>query len=226
MTAQRLVEGEDAVKCPPCAVIGECDAAHAVSHVGVLEREYDIAHDDEVSAFHVLGPKSDVELPGAMNAHAVGWLELDDVEQSRVADWLEQLRADWENGSTKIYYMACPAWTPVVEQVNSRQKMRKFSCAGFVWCCFKESLAIDVVVGEAELPEVDIETLKRVWTRISEDERKARRYLQGPGPWRVLLPGYLFHALKLARASLPYQPTTADLCFLPDPPAAAEPQAP
>jgi hypothetical protein len=224
VTARRL--GTGAVKCPSYAVVGECDAAHAVFHVGVLEREHDIADDGDVTVFHVLGPIDDVELPGTMKAHAAGWVDdLTEVEQSRVADWLERLRVEWENGSTKIYYTACPAWIGAAEHVNSRQMMRKFSCAGLVWCCFKESVAIEIVIGESELPDVDLETLQQVWSIIIENERAALRYFRGPGPWKVLLPGYLFHALKLARASLPYRPTTADPCFPPDPPAAAEPQA-
>jgi hypothetical protein len=38
--------------------------------------------------------------------------------------------------------------------------------------------------------------------------------LKGPGPWRLLLPGYLLHAVHRAgEHGLPYQPGPADCEF-------------
>ena len=143
---------------------------------------------------------------------SAGSKNLTDDEKRRIADWLAELKVAWKNGSIKVVYSACPAWEHRRDPVNGRSRVRRFSCAGFVWCCFMEAIDVQIVAPEAELPEVDVETLKRVWGDIVE-HRAAPRYLRGSPPWRLLLPSYFFHALVGDRAALPHRPTRAEPCF-------------
>jgi len=67
------------------------------------------------------------------------------------------------------------------------------------------------------LPELGFDVLKRIWRPELRDEN-ARRLLErcglvGAGPWRVLVPGYVFHALRAGRTALPYSPRVEDVDF-------------
>lgn len=211
MTARRL--RQEPIASPLYAVVGACDSEHAVFHVGVLANANDLADDQEIDVFDMANAVARLRLPGIMKAHAVGWLDdLTDEEQSSIADWLDQLALGLKNDSIKVDYSACPAWEDRGDRVNSRSMERRFSCAGFVWCCFAESLGVEIVAREPDLPEVDIRTLEQVWGERAM--RVAPRYgLRGPPPWRVLLPSYLFHALSRGRATMPHRPTHPDPCY-------------
>lgn len=153
-------------------------------------------------------------MPGNMKAHAVGWIdELSTEEYGRIEDWLNELKTT----TIKIEYIGFPAAEIETDKVTRRPIGRKFSCAGFVHSCFKEALGIELVA-EEDLPEVGLDLLKRVWGPIVET-RRGQRHLRGPGPWRVLLPSYLFHALARERSGMPHRPLQAIPCF---PPAAQE----
>lgn len=207
MTAHCLFDGQ--VDSPRYSVVGECSAQHAVSHVGILEREGSVANGQTVSVFHMANPIARLELPGEMTAHVLGWvLDLTDDEFGCIEVWLEEVKTT----SVKIEYLACPATQVLVDKINGRPIGRAFSCAGFVCCCFAEALKIMLLVPEEALPDVSVATLQGVWGEARV--RAGRRYgLRGPGPWKVLLPSYLFHALTKARAEMPHRPEYADPCF-------------
>jgi hypothetical protein len=196
---------------PQYAVVGMCTEAHAVSHVGILAAADALTHGQTVSVFHMANFRDRLQLPGTMTAHAVGWThDITADELTRVEDWLQRFKTS----SIGVEYWACPAEIVQKDEATGRPIGRKFSCAGFVRCCFAEALRIPLVVRDEDLPEVDVAVLKQAWPFVVDP--RAQRYLGGgPGPWRVLLPSYLFHALAGAREALPHRPTRADPCFPP-----------
>jgi hypothetical protein len=207
MTASRLeAKGTDS---PRHAVVGECTEENTVPHVGILERARTIKAGEVVSVFHMANPASRLQMPGTMSAHAVGWvLDLLDHEHEEIGLWLQELATS----TIQIEYVAFPANDVVADKVTGRTIGRKFSCAGFVQACFDESIQIRLIVPTDELPDVSRDVLLCVW-----EERYlsiARRYgLRGPGPWKVLLPSYLFHALSKERSGLPHKPPSPDPYF-------------
>lgn len=209
MTALRLNKtGMDSAQH---SVVGSCTEEDAVFHVGVLEQAQLIASGDLVSVFHMADPLSKLELPGTVDAHALGWvLDLGDDDHESIKEWAVGLAS----GGFELKYLAFPSYEINKDPATGRVIRREFSCAGFVQACYEEALQIWLIAPTDELPEVSRDVLLCVW-----DERElsaARRYgLRGPGPWKVLLPSYLFHALCKSRAELPHKPPTPDPYFRP-----------
>ena len=211
MTALRLKDSS--VDSPLHAVVGKCTPQNAVSHVGILEGARFVSAGDKVPVFHMANAIALLELPGTMDAHALGWLvDMADEEHKSVSGWLQRIKTS----SVKIDYLAFPAFETLRDKANGRTIGRKFSCAGFVQCCFEEALQVSLVVSLEHLPNVDRNLLEEVWdARIVA--RGVRYGLRGAGPWKVLLPSYIFHALNKTRTELPHNPSAAEPNFPPSP---------
>lgn len=165
-----------------------------------------------------MGPPVHMSEPTTMGNDVIGWLPLTKEEADGVEAWL----ADMLTRSIRCLYIGCPAFDTVTDPVNGRVTGRRFSCAGFVQCAYAEGADVEIVLPADRLPVVDGETVHRIWERPPEitEERWQRGLeasgLSGSGPWRLLLPGYLFHALQRVltnRSGIPFQPTTANLRF-------------
>jgi hypothetical protein len=99
----------------------------------------------------------------------------------------------------------------------------RFSCVGFVVEAYRDAGLNVVVTDEANLPAVDLATLAVAYPELAAADFGAllnRRYhwgCDGNGPWPVLMPGHLFHALaKIGpgeRDFLPYVPKKDDERF-------------
>ena len=70
------------------------------------------------------------------------------------------------------------------------------------------------------VPDVSIETLKQAYGHhaefLDDPEERAKFGLSGDGPWPVVLPGYIFHAMNRSAAEIrsqPYLPTAGDEYF-------------
>jgi len=201
VTAQGLTATP--VSSPRHSVVAGRNAGSAISHIGILAAERTIAHGDNVFVFQIIG---EIELPGNMAAHAIGWLDsLDDAKHESIMTWIDSIIK--LNEEAPVKYTAVPASIVKKDPTTGRVKGRKFSCAGFVLACFEEALGIRLVVEENELPDVSRATLESVWGVALV--RAARRYgLKSPGPsWKVLLPSYILHALSRPPKELPHRPT-------------------
>lgn len=201
----------EVISAPCFSVVGSCANKNAVRHVGLLAEATSICRGTEVSVNHMAGPVVHLQLPGPMTAHTVGWLseELSDEDRRCVTQWLEELN----KRKSEIFYSPFPAVEYKTDSVSGKRVPSKFSCAGFVQTCFEEALDIVLVVPEEKLPEVNAHTLGSVWGAREVEVAQLRRHLEKPGPWKILLPGYLFHALRCLRAALPYAPAAADPAF-------------
>jgi len=207
MTALRL--RKEGMNSPRHAVVGSCSSQDTVSHVGILEHAQPIASGDKVPVFHMANPLTKLELPGKMDAHALGWLiDLGEDAYKSIKEWVEELRS----GGLQIKYLAFPSYEIHKDPATGRVIRREFSCAGFVQACYEEALQIWLLVPTDELPDVARDTLELVWERALV--ARGRHYgLAGPGPWKVLLPSYLFHALSKDHADLPHKPLDPDPYF-------------
>jgi len=112
-------------------------------------------------------------------------------------------------------YVVIPHVTWVRSPENGRRIRRRFSCAGFVIESYRRA-GIILIDTEAELPEVDEELLLIAYPDLARLEGAKDRVkagygfkdredlgLEGKGPWRVLLAGYVFHSLKRASVAHP-----------------------
>lgn len=192
---------------PQFAVIG-MQGQGALRHVALLANATPITCGSTVAAHHMAGPGVLVQLPGAsVGADVVAWLGGSDAlaanEIEGISDWLAEVRTQVGGGMS---YIVQP---PVARDATTgRTIYRGFSCAGFVAAAYADGAGIPLVDDRA-LPPIPSALIQQVWGPC-RPVLLARFGLEGDGPWPVLLPGYLLHAMQRRRASLPYQPTSAD----------------
>ena len=198
-------------ECCRHSIIGEFAIPYAVKHVGLLDTNTAISYGQSVSAFHMSGPHTHLELPGKMNAHVIAWFaNMTEESHRRILLWIEEMKTLSRHGI--IRYTAVPASELCFDQVNGRMIERKFSCAGFILCCFEESGIVRLIVPETELPRVAKDVLEEIWGKAVV-ARGRQHGIRGSGPWKVLLPSYLFHALSRPMEDLPHRPTLPDPTF-------------
>lgn len=97
----------------------------------------------------------------------------------------------------------------------------RYSCAGFVIEAYRAAGVELVVTDEGRLPGVTVDTLLAAYpdfrSVLTNPTQRARRAgLVGDGPWPVVLPGYVFHALDRPTADIlagAYTPQPGDECF-------------
>jgi len=117
--------------------------------------------------------------------------------------------------SSLCTYLATPAARLRRDEDTGQIIAWEFSCAGFVAAAYEHGAAIRLVDQE-QLPPLSYAQASHIWAHSNERvfARFAARFgLSGPGPWPVLLPGHLIHALARGRAALPYRPRATDIAF-------------
>ena len=87
---------------------------------------------------------------------------------------------------------------------------RRFSCAGFVLECYRHINVDLVCTDDSDLPDVDLATLVNAYPELEREEVLARLGstrndlgIPGGGPWRIVLAGYVFHALDKVAVGSP-----------------------
>ncbi len=208
---------------PACAVVGMLQDDAAVQHVGVLAEPW--SGESNEMEYADCGPplrvgqsaEGGISLFGRSEVHVVGWLaDLSEAEIYEIQTWIALVRSkieagSWNNEQREVYVIR-----PRSQQVRDRDTnvllFPRFSCAGFVDQCYQVVELNLVSPSDDDMPEVSRAELEHVYGE--REVRLGRRYgLDGEGPWRVLLPGYLIAALRLDRADLPYSPSVADRQF-------------
>lgn len=151
-----------------------------------------------------------------MKAHALAWVGDPTREEAEGMElWLEELRRlrrdspdlreAWED------YTIHPSDLIERDSASGVILTRRFSCAGFVERCYAEGAGIRLVRAEA-LPNISRESLQQIWPRPDEQD-PSEFGLVGEGPWPILLPAHLLHALARADARTPYEPRPEDWAF-------------
>lgn len=214
------------------SVVGEqVNGSRAVRHVGILQASVSVQIGDPVEVFHmgppiVVGQAPELREPRYvehMAAHVLAWLDdLSGEQVMRIEQWLEGVRVQLRNG-VRFRYRVLPAYEEELNEDRTMVRYRRFSCSGFVERCYRDGAGISLIVQEERLPEVELDLIRRVWGPAGElppqvldrvRRTMAEWGLKGSGPWRVLLPGYLLHAMSCAAETvLPYEPKVTDCEF-------------
>jgi len=204
-----------------CAIVGSYAAGAAgrgVYHVGLLAWEQDVE----------LGKKSGATVhdmgftlgTNPMDPHLLGTpAELPQEAILKMEQWALNVLAS-QHEVTIEYYVIPPARMARSDIPGGPPTYRSFTCAGFVDQCYRDAARLPLVADES-LPEIDLPTLLDVWKHLAstlrDTKKREKRGLVGNGPWPVLMPAYLFHAIrhfddKGAEAG-PYQPVVGDWYF-------------
>lgn len=209
----------DNLGCNKYAIVGMYSDSNSrfVRHVALVRDAAELNAESRVEVFEVMPPiiAGDLTRRNAGAAsdkrsfHLVADLALDDDEVASIETWLagvDKENRDHPTGMFQQYHILPHAiW---VYGENGRAERRRFSCVGFIVEAY-ESADI-ILIDSSDLPEVPVANLKLIYSdlfRIDDNPRcwKIYRYkgrkdlgLEGEGPWRVMLPGYVFHATKRA----------------------------
>jgi len=201
-------------------VIGEKAGATArLTHLGLLVADGSLNPATAVSVFD-MGIEIRLSPPGEMLPHAFGTLSLSRDEMELLDAWVQNISTQVRD----VVYIALPAWLRDVDEDTGRPAGWRFSCAGWVQRAY---LVLGIrLIEDSLLPHVTFDVVLETWRHVlraatggyDPPEEKAREILSwfgliGPGPWRVLLPGYVLRAFEQPRSNLPYAPREDDRDF-------------
>ncbi len=153
------------------------------------------------------------ETPGP--ADVVGRAELTDDEQNKVRVFVEKHLAEHEALSrTREGYSAHPHCKEVRD--GDVVVITRFSCAGFVFEAYRAARI--TLLDLSSMPEVSLDTLAVAYgvALLERGPIRERCGLCGDGPWPVMLPGYLLHALNRDGESIrntPHRPQPGEEHF-------------
>ena len=187
-----------------------------VRHVGLHDADSrSVEVDDDVSAVHMRPPLKRGEV---IKAHVAGHVPLTNDEIKEISAWIEEIADEYHayGASARHQFIIHPPWKDEVDPNTRVRRYRRYSCAGFVLDSHRrvdiELLRID----EDALPEVDQQVIASVYSRAGRPGVLCQFGLGGNGPWNIVLPGYVLHALDRPTAQIrqgPYQAQPGDEQF-------------
>ena len=192
-------------------VIGRNSDSGYVGHVGLLRTGNTLSYNAPVKIFHsgppleVGQPDSDTGQPvlGEVAVHVIGWIDDLGIEEWRgIQAWIEDVRTRISPGLITQYRID-PPFLEVRDSVTGRIINCQYSCVGFVLRCYEEGAGIVLLNHDpAGLPPVERDLLREIYGEILLDRVRRRPAvglglgLPGDGPWKIVLSGYVFHALN------------------------------
>jgi hypothetical protein len=230
----QVLNGSEPASVTPPAVLGEnYETTTFITHVALLDPEeggpVQVLRDPPPRVAHVR--KKGFFRNTEIRAYVCGWLG--GLTEEEADDAVAQLKVIFQDFETKlidaaravieVHWQAHPPFsTGTVEgQLDETEGKvvyhRYFSCAGFVVWCINEVLERWLVVGTEELPVVGFEEVGPFYGMRGDPEELEECGLAGPGPWRLLLPGYVINALGSpeAAAGEPYRPRGLEDAYYP-----------
>jgi len=166
---------------------------------------------------------------GRAKAHVFGTVPLTVDEQKIVSLFIEEVEEEREAGEKRSQRSGLFQYTvhPHCEEVTESDGTpiyRRFSCVGYVLGAYGEAGVKPLDTEPENLPEVEEASMKMAYPELYQHLHRrpnARQGLScvgldGTGPWRVVLPGYLFHAMNRPQAeirSAPYQAVEGNEVF-------------
>jgi len=207
-------------------VIGQCDeqGTRFVTHVGLLGTDDRLVEvGNEVNAVHMVPP---LQQGKPMKAHVAGHVPLTNDEIKEISAWIQEVADEYHGSgadSWRHQYVIDPPWKDKTDPNTGTRRYRRYSCAGFVLDSHCQvdiellKLSSDATVDQDALPDVDKEKIAAAYPVDEMSPRLLGHFgLTGDGPWRIVLPGYILHALDrptdLQRQE-PYHPRSGDEQF-------------
>lgn len=175
----------DEVAVEQLDIVGYRERGH-LSHVGFAWAFADVSRDNEIA---VVDARSVRREHDKLPVHVVGRVQLTRRERMLMVTWLERyLRVRLLAGDhVHVDELAR-------DGVTGRAIGRRTSGPMLVHECLR-SCANIVLVDLAELPLTERRTLIDLWGERSLQMSTYREELAGEGPWALLLPAHIFHAL-------------------------------
>jgi len=176
---------------------------HFIKHVGLLDTDttQSIEAGGNVSAVHMKPP---LEQEGDFKVDVAGNVPLNSDEIKIISTWIEKIIDELPKNKRKQYIIR-PPWKDECDVNTGVRRYRRYSCVGFVLDSHQQVQIELLKVEESALPDTSKKTLMSVYfDSDSNSESDLRRHqdlllkwgLEGNGPWKVVLPGFVLNALN------------------------------
>lgn len=220
MPAQRL--SDKPIQVERFDVLGEdsTSVARFVCHLGLaIETPSRVVCGERLEVRHMRPP---LENPGWMRVDCCGSATLTVDEANQVQLTLDEIELEYaavpQRPNQREQFVVHPHVKPWLAKDGTVQWLR-FSCVGLVIMSYEE--ANIKLVDEESLEPVDANRLDAAYpdlAPIRELSSRLREHLgiPGEGPWPVMLPGYVLHALDRdaeAIRQLPHKPAATQSVF-------------
>jgi len=187
-----------------------------VRHVALYDDEALELSDEQVVEVVHMGPP--LSMVGRIKARAVGSVPLSTDEIKEVASWTVEIDDEYqrEGANWLRQYVIDPPWRDEIDPNTGVRRYRRFSCAGFVLDAHNQVGIPLLVIDKEKLPEVNEATLELAYPDHRFRRLREELGLPGHGPWRIVLAGYVLHALNRTSEEIrrkPYQAHAGDESF-------------
>lgn len=181
-----------------------------VRHVALFNMDNrEVDHDDTVVVVHMGPPlKTDQRLP----AHVAGRIPLTNNQINIIKTWIAKVEDEYQTANARKHeqYSIRHPWEDIPDENTGVRRYRRYSCAGFVLDAHRQADISLLVIDEEALPEVTKDTLEAAYPEAFRQPRRLAKFsLQGNGPWRVVLAGYVLHALDRSSDEIRTEPYLA-----------------
>ncbi len=178
-----------------------------VRHVALLDSDdCEASRDEAVRVVH-MGPPLKTDDP--LNADVAGRIPLTNDQINSIKTWIAKVVDEYQSGHAekRQQYIIDPPWDDIRDENTNVRRYRRYSCAGFV---LYAHLQVDVsllVLDKEALPEVSMASIEAAYP--GRTRHRARYGLEGDGPWRIILAGYVLHALDRSSEDIGERPYVA-----------------
>jgi hypothetical protein len=187
----------DEIAVEPLDIIGFAERGR-LSHIGFAWEAAEVSRDNEVAIVDARPVRRDSD---KLPVHVIGRLRLSARERKLVATWLQRrLRARTLAGN---FIRVSDGQRDIVSR---RVVGHRDSCASLVHQCLHSCTGVELVKLDA-LPACERDRLVELWGERVVEMAVYHDELDGSGPWQVLLPAHILHALARAEPRLePFEP--------------------
>lgn len=219
MPAQ-LAPASPGITVPKYSIVGQYisgKSGNFVQHVALAREEGLVFYGHQVSVWGMQPPlvagqrsASRTKKDAICETHLVGWLTLTADEKEAIADWLAEI--DKEDRPSEMRRFPEQYTVSIREEdkwhndENGVRLYRRFSCISFVLSAYSDGANIELldISDPNQLPIVDLNTLAATYGEHvrTHEQIRIKIGLAGSGPWRVLLPGYVYHALNRSESTI------------------------
>jgi hypothetical protein len=223
MTAERLTAQPTPVT--QYDVVGR-DSEHQatfVSHLGLaLDAQATITVGAELNVAEMRPPLT--EAGDTWPIAIVGTVPLTNDERNQIRVFLDERAGEYgsKNRNSNAPVAAPRQYTihPHVRRPTADCSYHRYSCVGLVIEAYREAGVDLLLTDDQHLPRVTLALLRWAYAdlgrRLDDPRTRARYGLAGDGPWPVVLPGYVLHALARDETEIrkaPYPPQAGDELF-------------
>lgn len=181
-----------------------------IQHVSLVADEKQTAeHGSQVRVTHMRPP---LVVGDMVKAHVVGSVGLTTNETALINLFLDVIEKEiFTNNQRSLssQYIVFPHASGHLAGPGGTTKYHKFSCAGLVVEAYRAAGLKLINTSHDSLPMVNALTIALQYDFPMNGQVAHRLGLSGPGPWPILLPGYILHSLNREKDEIRSQPYTA-----------------